>query len=269
MKFSCQYLIALLFSISSFVIASPAPYSVVYDTDGLGRDTHYDHGPVTSITTSSYSARKFSLFIFRQDFTSSCSYANVFDIDTGARIADGPITAADIKTTTMTLNLDFSDADLQKNKVIRLNCEDAEGNMIGVEHKVPGAPTVEWTSSLTPTGTWIPAAGCARAHCNPGFGHFTELNYIATIIVNNNTDEGYCQVSQERGASIGLFHGKHDRTNFYSDYFSTDTIINAYEPPVILQRISCQNSGGTTNVTQVWEITDGTIHQVENSSYIQ
>jgi hypothetical protein len=272
MKLSSIYSSIILFFtlfISCFSTASPLPYFVIYDTDGVGRETIYDHGPISSVMTTSASARQFSIYIFRNTITANCNYANIFELDTGERLADGPIVASGENSTTLVANIAFKDDILQKNKVVRLSCSDNDGNIFGVEHKIAGAPKIDWTSNVTPAGNWVPTAGCERAHCNPGFGHFEALNYNATIIVNNNTEEGTCHISQEKGASIGLFNGKQERTHFYSDYFATNLMINAYEPPVILHRISCQNPGGTTVLTQAWEVVDNSIRQIENSTFIQ
>lgn len=262
MKSLHQYLVVLMFIfLPLFSYASPTPYYIIYDTDGLGRISNYDEGPIASIITSSYSARQLSLYIYRKNSIATCDYANVFNIDNGERVADGPVTSADINTSTLSLNLQFKDDDLQKNKLVSLSCHDENGNFFSVEHKVPGAPKVEWTSDLQPKGSWRPAA-------YTGVGRFDSLKYTAVISVNNNTSEGNCLVSDERGYSIGFFHGQHERKNFYSDYFSTDIEIMPYDPPILLHKITCYNSGGTTTAVQVWQVDENGIKKLDSYVHV-
>lgn len=241
----------------------------IYDTDGLGVQSHYNQGPVTHVTGSSYSARHLSLYIFSPSVDSSCISANAYDLDSGDFIVNAPINQADIKGTTLLLQMQFPEDALQRNKEIRMNCYGDDGAPFTVMHKMPGAPSIEWTSNLQPSGAWTPAPGCERAHCNSGFGHYESLNYQSTITVNNHADNGLCYVEQDQNLELGLFHGRDYREDFHSDVFVNNQTINAYNPPVILQKISCQNSTGTTSYIQVWDVSTEDVRLIEDYSYIQ
>lgn len=243
--------------------------TTIYDTDGMGLQSHYNQGPVTHVTGSSYSARHLSLYIFSPSVNSTCVSANAFDLESNDFIVNAPIHQADTQGTTLLLQMQFPEESLQRNKLISLNCYGDDGAPYSVEHKMAGAPTIEWTSNLKASGAWVPAPGCGRAHCNPGFGHYKSLSYESMITVNNNVDNGFCYVEQDQNLELGLFHGRDYRENFHSDVFVNTKTINAYNPPVILQKISCQNSTGTTSYIQVWDVSTEDIRLIEDYSYIQ
>ena len=103
----------LLVSLSSH---ASNPHFVIYDTDGMGRVTSYEKSPVTSVATLSTSARQFSLYVFRKDFSTNCNYANVYDEATGNQLAGADVVPSGENSSTLTSHINFSDDILQKNK---------------------------------------------------------------------------------------------------------------------------------------------------------
>lgn len=265
-----------LLSLSSAIIAASATLSLpslaattIFDNNGNSRITNYSQGPIASIYKDHTSAREVSLFVYRNSFQSVCSSANIYNSNTDSLITRGNIIAGDVNTSTLNIRASLPEAALDQQKVVRIQCTSENGTAYSVEHKIPAVPSVQWNSNLVATSEWTPAGGCQQSHCNPGFGSFASMNYNASLNVVNHSMEGSCQLDWNRGADIALFHGQNSRENFHTDYFTTNVAITEYEPPVIIQRISCQNSAGTTSAVQVWEIVGGTIEQVEDTTFVQ
>lgn len=248
---------------------SAEPFSVVYDTDGKYRSTTYNGSFIERITTTSDSARNLQFHLYpSNDFTGTCVSANAYDIETGTHISNAPIRPLGVSTNALVVNLQIDEAYLQKDKTIAMHCYDNNGNTVQVQHKVPGAPSIEWKSSLQGNGPWTSAGYCEGPDCPQGSGSYESLSYSATIQVNNHTSQARCHTKQDAELEIPLLNGKDFRKDFYSDSFITPTTqISQYSPPVIVQSISCVNSGGTTKALQVWDVTNEDFVLIEDISY--
>lgn len=234
------------------VSAFAAPFSVQYDTDGKDRATEYAQGPVNQVITVSASALNYQAYIFSNINVRECEYASAYDQVSGDLIGSATVNHSIEKWFPQNFTMSFEPQYAQNDKLIKLACSDVDGSRVEVQHKVPGAPIIEWTSSLIGQGEWNPTEGCGHAHCNGGLGSFESVNYSATVTVNNQTSEAYCR-QESHGLDVNLFHGKDHRVDFYSDQFPTNATVSDYTAPTVTQRVICENSGGITTHTQIWE----------------
>lgn len=248
---------------------SAEPFSVVYDTDGKYRSSTYNGSFIERITTTSDSARELQFYLYpSNDFTGSCVSANAYDIETGAHISNAPIQSLSDTTNALVVNLPIDEAYLQKDKIIAMHCYNNSGDTVEVQHKVPGAPSIEWTSSLQGNGPWTSTDYCEGPDCPQGSGSYESLSYSTTLQVDNHTSQARCYTEQDAELDIPLLNGKDHRKDFYRDTFITPTTqISQYSPPVIVQSISCVHSGGTTKALQVWDVTNEDFVLIEDISY--
>lgn len=262
-------LIAITAFSTSAAIAEPL--TTIHDENGNSRLTQYGWGPITSaLTDSSGSARQPSIYLYRNSNDAICDHANVYEADTGTWIANGPVSSVDIRTSTLRVDIEIPEEFLTVNKMVSVGCTEQNGTRYEVNHRLPAVPSIQWDSELTATGDWIPPQQpCERVMCHPGFGHYESLQYSAALAVVNHSNEGSCQLDYQHGAQIPLFHGKNNRDNFHSDIFITNLPIDAYQPPVTVQKISCHNPAGSTFSVQVWEIVGGNIQLADDFTYIQ
>lgn len=234
------------------VSAFAAPFSVQYDTDGKNRASQYAQGPVKQVITVSASALNYQAYIFSDVDVNECEYASAYDQASGNLIGSATVNHSEYKAYPQNFSMSFEPQYAQNDKLIKLACSDVDGSRVEVQHKVPGAPIIDWSSSLVGQGEWTPAGGCGHSHCGGGFGSFESVQYNATVKVNNQTSDAYCR-QESHGLDVNLFHGKDYRVDFYSDQFWTSAIAAEYTAPTITQRVICENSGGITTYTQIWE----------------
>ena len=260
-----------LLSIAVLSVASTSAMAntYVFDQDGAARDTNYAQGPITTVRTDAASAHNINAYIFPKDATITCDTAALFNDQTGEYIAVVNVHGADIRGTTKVAEFSFAGDNqvFQANKTVELRCADNNGEQFLVHHKVPGAPLINWTASVSAAGPWTGPQPCGL-RCNPGHGSYSALQFQGSMNVTNNAPDGVCYTERD-DLAVGLFHGGEYRANFHSDVFSASKYATTYNPPVVFEKVTCQNSAAKTTALKVWQITGDSIELVEDTFWIQ
>ncbi len=240
-----KYLSAACLSFLS--INAFANTSNIYDTDGTNRQSNLSTGPVSSLITASSAARELTVYVHRENINSSCHHGTVYDQNSGETITSVNIASAGAMPLIDKVDALLPDSALNTVKVLKLTCTDENNDTFAIHHKIPAAPQITWNATVEPTGEFV--------YQNQSYNYHNEIRYSGIINVNNQTTEGYCYSSADRGVPLYLFHGNNGKGDFHSDVFVADrTFTNT--APVLYQSVTCVNPAGRTRILKVWELTE-------------
>ncbi|MBQ4836497.1 hypothetical protein [Pseudoalteromonas luteoviolacea] len=251
--------IKLLAAVVSLVAMNNAVASVtVNDVDGYDRESKYTGGFMDRIVTDSDHSRTFGAWAFRADTYGSCSTGAVYDEVSGEFIANVAIAPAGHNTwhiDRIVLQGQFTEAQLQRTRVLSLSCESEAGESFTVNHKIPAVPKITWDATLTGVGEWqSPACGGQSSHCG-GAGWYEQLSYTSSILVNNGTEDGFCTSQINDGLVSKVFNGYDSTPLFHTNHYALNNEVYNYNGRVFRQTVSCQNPAGTTEQVTIWEVT--------------
>ncbi|MDK1286398.1 hypothetical protein [Pseudoalteromonas umbrosa] len=245
-------------AVSLLVINSAAASVVVDDLDGYDRESNYSGSLMERIVTDSESSRTFGAWVFRADKYGTCSSGAVYDEVSGQFIANVGISPAGHNThhiDRVSLQGYFTEEQLQRTRVLKLNCESETGVSYTAKHKIPALPKITWNASLTGVGPWqTPDCSGQSQHCG-GAGWYDQVSYTSSILVNNGTEDGYCTSQINDGLVSKVFNGEGATPLFHTNHFALNEQVYSQIGRVFRQTVACHNPAGTTEHTTVWEVT--------------
>ncbi|RJG47671.1 hypothetical protein [Motilimonas pumila] len=124
---------------------------------------------------------------------------------------------------------------------MRSRPDQQDGSVQIIQHKIPGAPDVNWQLNVKGVGEFTN-------------GRYAQLKSTGFASINNKTSEGRCTITAQNIAPINLFNGQPSKTNFYSDYFALNNTITSHSGDELVIGFTCSNSGGSTSVIKRWDI---------------
>ncbi|KZN39802.1 hypothetical protein N474_17630 [Pseudoalteromonas luteoviolacea CPMOR-2] len=251
--------IQLLAAMVSLLAVDSAVASVtVEDLDGYNRESKYTAGVVNRIVTDSLHARTFNGWLFRNDAYDKCETGVVYDEITGQVIAPVGTTPGGAQAYTVDsifLQGNFTDEQLQRTRVLAMNCESASGEQFVVKHKIPALPKITWDAQLVGVGPWNkPDCSGPAQHCG-GAGWYNEVSYTSSLHINNGTKDGYCTATAGEGSYSKVFNGYDSTPLFHTNHFAVSDVLYKSNSRIFRQEVSCNNPAGTTERLTVWEIT--------------
>ncbi|KZN62019.1 hypothetical protein N473_20975 [Pseudoalteromonas luteoviolacea CPMOR-1] len=245
-------------AISLFAMNSAVASVTLNDLDGYDRESHYTGNLMERIVTDSEHSRTFGAWVFRADKYGSCSTGAVYDEVSGEFIANVGIGPAGHNTShidRVVLQGYFSEAQLQRTRVLSLSCESELGESYVVKHKIPAVPKITWDASLTGVGPWqTPDCSGQAQHCG-GAGWYDQVSYTSSVLVNNGTEDGYCTSQINDGLVSKVFSGNDMTPLFHTNHFALNEEVYNFNGRAFRQTVSCHNPAGTTEHQTVWEVT--------------
>lgn len=228
---------------------------VIYDTDGAERYSYYDKGPISAIVTSTTSATEIGFVIHPTGFDTqvNCSEeASLYNSRTGALLSTSYITTANAQGNVLWGVLTAPKELANVHKTAKFTCYPDDGSYYVVEHKIPAAPVIKWNMNISGVGEFKD-------------GRYNTLKSRGYLNINNNSNEGICEIVERNFAPNNVFYGNSVKFDFYSDYFSLNEKITTHSGTELAQAIMCYNSGGETLYTKRWDISTSDIKLIENS----
>ncbi|TMP37853.1 hypothetical protein CWB96_21780 [Pseudoalteromonas citrea] len=219
----------------------------IYDQDTkANRVSDYQYGPVAQIMVPNTSSISYiESIVTLSSVEAQCNEAALYNDTTNSKIADLTVSFPAVYGNIPT---GFAQAE----KSIRLSCTQGNDSFI-VHHKVPAAPTITWSSDVVASG-WADNS-CVGRDCPTYPGYFSDVQYSAQILVNNNADDGTCSTINHVGQAPDLLPGYQHSTPINSNHFApSGKAIYDANGGYLVTRIICQNAGGTTVGVEVWDI---------------
>ncbi|WNO11580.1 hypothetical protein [Teredinibacter sp. KSP-S5-2] len=210
----------------------------IYDPDAqANRTTIYNNGPVAKIHVNSSSNYYNESLITSSDVQTICNSAEVIVESTGYVLGTATLQAITISAneTGYVASTALPNGYENQEKALIVNCSLSQ-NDYSVHHKIPATPSIQLQSELVGSN-WVPPV-----NYTPGF--FLNLEYDATLFVDNHADDGSCS-NGNLTSFTPLFTFN---SPFYSDSFSAagSAYYSSIFYPDFVKSISCTNSGGTT-----------------------
>ncbi|TQF70638.1 hypothetical protein [Pseudoalteromonas luteoviolacea] len=248
----------LLAALTTGLLATSAHAQIVVnDLDGYNRTSVYTNGAVERIVTDSFNARTFNAWVYFREGGSECSRGYIYDEITGQQYGTVNIGTAGPGASmvdTVYFNGTFSDEQLQRNRVLALNCQNLAGDQYKVYHKFSGLPTITWDTNLTGVGEYkMPDCTGASSHCG-GRGWYEQVSYTSSLHINNKNEDTYCTSTMNEGFTSRVFNGYDSTPLFHTNHFALENEVYNFTGPAFRQVVTCHSPVGQVQRTQVWVV---------------
>ncbi|GAA0362599.1 hypothetical protein GCM10009092_28740 [Bowmanella denitrificans] len=255
--------LVLAIGIACVSVNAVAAPQVVYDNDGFKRDSAYNQGPVTTISTAEVNYGTVKAYV-RHGGNASCTEAGLYNAEDGTLINPGRIGPFGTPLVDQ-VETGFDERFATVHKYLQVQCTDLDGQQFAIRHNIPRAPKMTWDATLTPNGYYHERP---TKPWEPGYPYQDQFEYSGILSVTNYATDGVCYISQDHGRSLEVFNGENSKYGFDTDVF-TGQKIHRNELPNLYQEITCRNAGGTTVYSKVWDLTqpDSIPLDSENISY--
>ncbi|RJE78428.1 hypothetical protein BGP78_04725 [Pseudoalteromonas sp. MSK9-3] len=210
----------------------------IYDQDTkANRVSVYQYGPVAQIMVPNTSSISYiESIVTLSSVQAQCHQAALYNDITNSKVADLTVSFPAVYG-----NIPIRSAEAEK--PIRLSCTRGNDSFI-VHHKVPAAPTITWSSDVI-ASDWADNS-CVRRDCPTYPGYFSDVQYSAQILVNNNANDGTCSTINHVGQTPDLLPDYLHSTPIQSNHFSpSGKAIYDANGEYLVTRIVCKNAGGT------------------------
>ena len=219
-------------------VSNSALAGVIYDQDSQSnRVSTYTHGPVSKVEVVTSNSRYFQGFYETQGVGAECSHVAIFDDVAGYKIGD-------LNISDVAFYGEVPEGNIHNAKSLRLTCQ-VDGVDYVVHHKVPGAPKVTLESNIV-ASQWQPIFGRTP-------GHYKDVQYSASVFIDNQADDGQCYVADQVGKMPKALPLHPEVIQFNTNHFTMDgaAYYDAYRP-FLVKMIFCSNAGGTTILGDEW-----------------